>query len=128
MLNFVLIANALSCALFGGIFVFWSSQTSLFIGNPPPLLIIALGLVLLINAVLLVLTALNKTPARSHILLFVFGDAAWVMFTFMLLISNVWITTEAGIVSSILVALFVGICAILQWMYAPLCPVKSSGA
>jgi len=52
-------------------------------------------------------------------MMFVAGDAAWVIGTVALLVVGIWITTYAGAAWSVCVAAFVGLCGWLQWRYAP---------
>lgn len=119
MLRFVLLLNALSCAIFGGLFLKDANAASLFIGNPPILLMQFLGAGLLINALLLIINAIRKQPPRIKIITFAIGDGIWVFATFVLLIIGHWITTPHGISWAIGVAIFVGLCGIAQWRLAP---------
>jgi len=52
-------------------------------------------------------------------MIFVVGDAAWVIGTVALLTLGIWITTSAGVAWTVYVAAFVGLCGWLQWRYAP---------
>lgn len=115
MLKTVLLLNALSCALFGIIFVAMPIAASNFIGNPPILLLQILGAGLVVNAVLLVVTALKKDPSRIKIITFAIGDGIWVLTTAILLLAGLWITTPQGILWSIGVAIFVGLCGLAQF-------------
>ena len=119
MLRIVLLANALSCAVFGVIFALEPAVTSAFIGDPPVLLIRILGIGLIINAASLVLTAIYAHGSRQRIVIFALGDAVWVLATGALLLSGLWITTGAGIAWSIAVGIFVGLCGLAQWRLAP---------
>lgn len=119
MLKYILLANAASCVMFGLIFVFFGQETSTFVGGPPIVLVQLLGAGLVINSVLLIRAALKFQPARSEILTFVIGDAAWVLVTAILLFSETWITTSQGVFLSVAVAAFVGICGLMQWRFLP---------
>jgi len=119
MLKAVLLGNALSCFLFGALFLFAAPDSVAFLGNPPLLLIQFLGAGLLINALFLTITALRKTTRRQDVLLFALGDAVWVLTTGGLLITGLWITTPTGIVWTLGVGLFVAICGLAQWRLAP---------
>ena len=119
MLKSVLAANAMSCLVFGLIFVLVPAGSANFIGDPPELLIRILGLGLLGNAVLLALTAQRRQFRRVDILAFAFGDAIWVIVTILLLVSGIWILTVHGQVAATAVAMFVGACGWLQWKHAP---------
>ncbi len=119
MLKAVLILNALSCAIFGSLFCLKTKEVITFIGNPPYLFIQILGAGLIVNAILLILTALQKEPKRKDVIFFSLGDAAWVLFTVVLIIAGLWIKNSEAIFGSLVVAAFVGLCGILQWMFAP---------
>lgn len=119
MLRSILLANALSCALFGLIFVFESGALSEFIGNPPVLLVRVLGAALLLNGAALFWTAVYAPESRKLVLFFALGDAAWVLATLGLLVSKLWITTPAGIAWSVGLAIFVGFCGLAQYRLAP---------
>lgn len=119
MLKAVLILNALSCAIFGALFFLKSEEVANFIGTPPALFVQVLGAGLFINAILLIFTGLQSAPKRKDVLFFSLGDAAWVAFTAILIIGNIWILNTEAIYWSLAVALFVGTFGLLQWMYAP---------
>lgn len=119
MLKHTLRANAVSCALFGAIFILAGPVTAELIGDPPLLILQLLGAVLLINAAMLGWTSTRRAPKRLSVLFFSLGDALWVAATAGLLVTGYWITTTSGIVWSIVVAAFVGTCGILQWRFAP---------
>lgn len=119
MLKSVVLLNAISCVVFGLILVLWSEGISQLLGDPPRLFLQILGWGLLANAGLLVATAIQSHPARGSIMMFVVGDAAWVIGTVALLTLGIWITTSAGVAWSVCVAAFVGLCGWLQWRYAP---------
>jgi hypothetical protein len=119
MLQHVLRANAVSCALFGALFAFIGPVTAEFVGSPPVLMIQVLGAGLLVNAAALVWTSLRVQPDRFSILAFALGDFIWVLATVVILIGGFWITTPSGIAWAVGVAAFVGVCGTLQWKLAP---------
>jgi len=119
MLKAVLILNALSCAIFGALFFLKTEEVANFIGTPPIMFVQVLGAGLFINAILLIYTAYQSAPKRKEVLFFSLGDAAWVVFTAILIIGNIWIINTEAIYWSLAVALFVGLCGLLQWMFAP---------
>lgn len=119
MLNLVLRANAVSCALFGALFALSGPASAAFIGTPPVLLLQILGAGLLIYAALLIWISLRAQKVRIIILIFALGDAIWVGATAVLIVAGLWITTPAGVLWAIGVAIFVGICGALQWKLAP---------
>ena len=115
MLKSVMLANAVSCTIFGLIFIFQAAATSGFVGDPPVLLLQILGVGLVINAVLLTITAFRNDPRPLDIALFALGDGIWVLATIIMVVLGIWITTTAGISASIAVAAFVGFCGFMQW-------------
>jgi len=119
MLKTALIANAVSCSVFGLIFVFLAPETSKIIGSPDVLTLQIVGAGFIVNAGFLIASALQNQPSRNSILFYVLGDAAWVGLTAFLLIFGIWITTPAGVIWSICVAVLVGFLGWLQWRYAP---------
>ena len=119
MLKSTLLANAVSCSLFGLIFLFFGPSVSVFIGDPPVWLIQFLGVGLLVNTIHLIWVARSAAPSNNNILYFAVGDAAWVLATVTLLTAELWITTIEGIISSIAVAFIVSILGWLQWQNAP---------
>lgn len=119
MLRYVLKVNAASCALFGILFLFTTASAGAIIGDPPTLLLQVLGGGLIINAVLLFGTSLKQQPMRAAVLFFALGDALWVVATLTLIAMSLWITTPLGIILSLGVAAFVGLCGAMQWKLAP---------
>ena len=119
MLQHVLRANAVSCALFGVFFVFVGPTTAEFVGSPPVLMLQVLGAGLLVNAAALVWTSMRAQPDRFSVLAFALGDLIWVLATVVILIGGFWITTPSGIAWAVCVAAFVGACGVLQWRLAP---------
>lgn len=119
MLKTILIANALSCALFGVLFLASGAAVAAFLGNPPILVLQVLGAGLLINTAHLVFTAYQKTPTRRAVLYFALGDVLWVVATIVMLGLGLFITTSAGIRTAIAVAAFVGACGLGQLRLAP---------
>lgn len=119
VLKQVLFANALSCALFGVVFVALSQPTAEFIGTPPALLVQLLGSGLLLNAGMLFASTLHDHPDRNVVMMFIYGDAAWVAATALLIPLGIWINTGEGIAAAFGVAAMVGTFAILQWRHLP---------
>ena len=119
MLKAVLLLNALSCIIFGVLFSLNTKEVVTFIGNPPHAFIQILGFGLVINGVLLLLTAFQTEPKRRDVICFSLGDAAWVIFTGVLLLGGIWIRSGEATYWSLAVATFVGICGALQWLLAP---------
>ncbi len=119
MLKHVLRLNAASCAVFGAIFAFAAQSTAQFVGDPPVLLVQILGVGLMTNAALLIWASTRALPDRNLVLMFALGDGLWVIATAVLLAADLWITTGMGIGFAIVIALFVGACGVLQWLFAP---------
>lgn len=119
MLKPVLLANAASCAVFGLIFMLFAIETSQLVGSPDVLTLQIVGAGLVANAGFLVAASLQRQPSRTSIMIFVSGDAAWVVATVFLILSGLWITTTVGIVLSLCVAAFVGLFGWLQSRNAP---------
>lgn len=118
MMKSVLFANAASCAIFGFIFVVFSGGVSAFIGSPPRSLIVVLGAGLLANAALLIVEARRPHPRAAKVRSFAIGDGVWVLFSLGLILTGTWVTTDAGIIWTLGVALFVGACGAAQFVLA----------
>lgn len=119
MLKKALIANALSCLLFGILFLAKTDAAYTFIGEPPVMALRILGIGLIINGVHLGYVSSQKQPSRNVIFYFIIGDIIWVLVTLVLLAMGLWITTSLGIIFAIWIAVFVGLCGALQWCFAP---------
>ena len=119
MLQHVLRANAVSCALFGALFAFVGPAIAEFVGTPPVLMLQVLGAGLLVNAAALAWTSMRVRPDRFSILTFALGDLMWVVATVVILIGGFWITTPSGIAWAVCIAVFVGVFGALQWRLAP---------
>ena len=105
--------NALSCIAFGVVFAAFPDAVSQFLGNPPSIVIMILGMVLSLHALHLFWASL-RTPQKMEIQYFSLWDFLWVIGTAILLISKIWVTTAIGIASAIVVAAFVGALGALQ--------------
>jgi hypothetical protein len=108
MLRLFLLANCATCAGFGALFVSLPIEVAAFLGTPPTLLISLIGAVLIVNALLLALTAWRFLDRRIFVAFFVLGDAGWVLLTLALLGLGIWIDGTAAILVAILVAGVVG--------------------
>jgi len=114
-----LLANVTSCCIFGLIFLLLPLQTSLFLSasdQAPELVIFILGCVLLFNAVHLIWASFQAMHNKYLILYFSLGDLIWVIISLILLVSELWITTTAGIISTTLVSIIVGTFGLLQFI------------
>lgn len=112
----VLRLNALSCFVFGAIFLLQPVGIAAFLGAPPVMLIALLGAALLLNAALLWASQhKGRAPRRQEVLFFCMGDFLWVVATLALVAFGLWITASAGQVASLVVAAGVGALGVLQW-------------
>jgi len=106
--------NALSCLLFGALFLVASGAVSAFLGGMPDWALRGLGLVLALNGAHL-LWAAGRRPRGWEIRYFSLGDAAWVALTVAVLAAGAWVTTPAGQAVATIVAVGVGALGALQW-------------
>lgn len=119
MLKLVMLLNALSCAVFGAIFVGLGAAVAQFLGDPPVWLIRAIGAGLILNAAHLVIEARKAVPPRNMVMYFATGDAIWVVATLGLILAGVYVTTPLGQAATVAVAAMVGGFGILQAQLAP---------
>lgn len=103
----VLRLNAASCFVFGALFVILPGGVSSVLGSAPPAILVGLGVVLLANGAHLVFASMRARALPAEILWFSMGDMAWWLATLTLIATGVWLTTPAGIVLALLVALCV---------------------
>ncbi|WP_426357780.1 hypothetical protein ACPUVO_15170 [Pseudocolwellia sp. HL-MZ19] len=92
-------------------------KVAVFLGGDthfPELILQILGVVLVINGLHLIWASLQQTPNKWLILYFSFGDFLWAISSSFLLLMRLWITTMAGIITTILVALMVTVFGIMQ--------------
>lgn len=113
----VLRTNAMSCLVFGLIFLSIPLDIAIFLSNNAPfpeIILQALGAVLIFNGLHLLWASTQDKPNKLLILYFSMGDLLWAAGTAVLLGLGIWITTTAGIIASVLVALMVTLLGILQ--------------
>jgi len=127
-LRVLLSINALSCLGFGSVFFLWPALTAVYLSGDTPapdgaLQLLGAGLVL--HGLHLLSEAARQTPRRTWVIYFYTGDFLWVIGTVLLIISNQWITTTAGMTAALAVALMVGLFGVLQYAY---CPSESTSA
>ncbi|WP_341366015.1 hypothetical protein [Yoonia sp. BS5-3] len=108
MLRRFLWMNAASCLGFGLLFLCASQASAQFIGDPPVIVVTALGGLLLVNAGLLALTARYWPAKQPLIAFFALGDATWVILTLVLLLAGLWIKGTVATLAAIAVACGVG--------------------
>lgn len=115
MLATVLRLNALSCAVFGLIFVVDAPAVSAFLGEMPVWILRGLGIVLIGNALHLAYTAQQAAPPRIVLRYFALGDGVWALASVLLVLSGLWITTPVGIAITLVTAGMTGSFGLLQW-------------
>ena len=120
-LKAIMVANAISCAGFGALFLAIPDQVAMFLGAPPAptLLITVLGAGLAINAIHLIYTATGPLDSRASVTYFSSGDFLWVAATLLLVLSKTWVNSPAGVAASLAVACMVGAFGFCQWRLRP---------
>ncbi|MFC3194114.1 hypothetical protein ACFODZ_07665 [Marinicella sediminis] len=116
----ILQLNALNCLLFGALFVFLPAQVSQFLSSshPMPELVMAiLGVVLNLFGLLLLWLAKKPHINKGWVLMVAVADFSWVLFTVVLLLLQVWVTTVNGMTAAGLIAILVGWFGWLEWQY-----------
>ena len=109
--------NALSCILFGLVFLIATEEVIVFLStnNQMPILILqSLAIVLIINGLNLIYEARKVKPLKLWVLYFSMGDFIWVLASILLLMNEMWITTKNGIIITITISIMVGIFGLLQ--------------
>ena len=119
-INTILKLNALSCLLFGALFVFMPETIIAFLADTshmPKLVLVALGVMLNLWGMLLIWLS-NRDPLPNVLLLIVaLGDFLWVVATVVLLLMQVWVNSSNGIAAAGLVAMLVGWFGLQQFQY-----------
>jgi len=121
-LHNVMKLNALSCITFGIIFLAMPSTVTEFLSQnnqAPANVLMILGAGLILNGVHILWAARQATPQPLLVRYFSSGDFLWVVGSIGLLLSGTWITNTAGIISTVVVALMVGLFGALQWLKSP---------
>ncbi len=116
----VMLANAGSCFLFGLLFVLIPGSVIEFLRPTEPVpynVLRMIGAVLIVNGFHLVWASGKEMPNKRLIIYFSLGDLLWVLGTVVLLILGVWITSFAGIIFSLLIAVLVAAFGLLQIHY-----------
>ncbi|MBX2870161.1 MAG: hypothetical protein KTR18_15880 [Acidiferrobacterales bacterium] len=110
--------NAASCLLFGLIFVVFSSEVAIFLDpekSVPYLALIVIGIGLIINGADLIRVSLQPSPSKFQVRYFAVGDFIWVLVSIGLIVLDIWIVTKEGVITTIVIAIMVGIFGVLQW-------------
>ena len=109
--------NAASCLIFGALFVLAPATVGSFLAEKTPapeLYILILGVVLLINGLHLLWASIRTQIGKYLVWYFSSGDMLWVIASLALLLAKLWVTSPAGILTTILVALLVGFLGVMQ--------------
>lgn len=121
----VLRLNAVSCLVFGLIFVVNPYQSAAFLGPVPVDLLQVLGVLLCVNGIHLAFASMRQEPSVTEVLYFSAGDVVWFLGSVALVGANCFVTTVGGQVSTILVAIGVLSLGLAQiWLLAE---IKSAG-
>ena len=116
-LNMIMRANALSCILFGLIFLITTEDVIVFLSTDnqmPKLILELLGIVLIINGLHLIYEARVVKPNKHWVIYFSIGDFIWTLASIFLILNEVWITSNNGIIMTAIISIMVGIFGILQ--------------
>jgi hypothetical protein len=119
MLRAVLTANATSCLGFGAVFIYAPGDIAAFLGDVESWVILVLGLGLFVNGIHLAIVARRKAPKRLDVIYFSLGDAFWVLGTLFLIVFEIGVTSVAGILWALGIAVWVGLCGYFQWRWRP---------
>lgn len=112
-ISLILRINAISCLLFGSLFILNPMQTANFLGNMPSNVLFILGFLLFLNGLHLFWASMRRIY-RFELIYFSAGDLLWVLATFGLIFMGLWVTSYQGIIAASLVACMVGILGALQ--------------
>ncbi|NOY73905.1 MAG: hypothetical protein GXP14_16315 [Gammaproteobacteria bacterium] len=116
-LKTLFIINSVSCISFGAGFLIFPAIILNFLSTDAQAsecTITVIGAALILNGLHLIWTAQKTEVSRTLTLYFSVGDILWVVFTFILIFIELWVTTPKGITISIIVAVFIGALAIFQ--------------
>lgn len=115
-IQIILKLNALSCLLFGALFVFIPESIIAFLSDTtlnksdqmPQVVMVALGVILNLWGMLLIWVS-NRSPVpKMMLLLAALGDFLWVAATVIVLLMQMWVTSSNGMAVAGLVAMLVG--------------------
>lgn len=116
-LNHVMKANAISCIVFGLIFLIMPSRVILFLSadmQAPKAVLLILGIGLIVNGLHLIWASQKPIPSKALVLYFSIGDFAWVLGSISLVLLGIWINTTAGVITTLVVSAIVGLFGISQ--------------
>lgn len=110
-------ANAASCILFGLIFLLIPTGVATFLSAETPIskiVLLILGIGLILNGIDLIRASYKPLPSKAQILYFSIGDFLWALTSVTLVLFNLWITTQKGMIATILIAIMVTAFGVLQ--------------
>jgi len=119
LLKIVLRSNAVSCLVFGFVFLLIPEAIAKFLSpdHPVPLsVLMVVGIGLIVNGLHLIWASRQVALSKNLILYFSFGDFLWVLGTGMLILNHIWITSVKGIIVAIAVSIGVGTFGVLQML------------
>ncbi len=118
-LNYVMKANAISCIVFGLIFLMMPSKVIMFLSadiQAPKAILLILGIGLIVNGLHLIWASQKPMPSKALVLYFSIGDFIWVLGSISLVLLGIWINTTAGVITTLVVSAMVGFFGILQML------------
>jgi len=118
-LNHVMKANAISCIVFGSIFLIMPAMVITFLSADipaPKTIILILGIGLIVNGLHLIWASLKPIPSKALVLYFSIGDFIWVLASISLVLFGIWITTTAGVITTLTVSAMIGFFGIFQML------------
>ncbi|MGJ8686351.1 MAG: hypothetical protein ACSHWQ_02645 [Spongiibacteraceae bacterium] len=116
-LKIALRTNAASCLFFGILFLAIPSSTASFLSIgavAPTSLIMGLGAVLSINGAHLIWASRQASISKLLVYYFSAGDFAWVAGSLGLIASELWISGDRGITTTLWISAMVGLFGSLQ--------------
>ncbi len=113
LLRVALRANAAFSSISGVIFLLLSTQIAAYLGDVQPLDVLSTGISLVGFALLLLVLASRRPPARPLVLGVIALDAGWVLLTLVFCLLGIF--APQGAVAALVVAAIVAGFAVLQW-------------
>lgn len=121
-LRFILRLNALSCLIFGSLFLIGPTSVAAFLGTVPRAMLAVVGAVLVLNGLHLIFASTRKHLIKNEILWFSSGDIIWWLASLGLVLhgqlTNSWLSTGPGITATIITATGVaglGVAQLFEW-------------
>lgn len=100
-LNLLLLINAGFCLVVSSFFVLRTELINHFLGNHIPLLLYPAAFVLAFHGLHLISFAVRRIKTRFELMYFIVFNAAWLVFTLLLIFTGVVITNSYGIFASL---------------------------